>query len=132
MTAFDDKFDDGQVDRAIADRLAKLRTMPVDTSRLEQAMRGEIPAPRSSWVGALRIGPFRAVAASIAILLIISAVLLTTATGPALASPAQINYVRTRSTPDDFRMCSCSNHGMRAPRPRSPETTIAIGRSVLR
>ncbi len=80
-----------ELDRAVAGRLAKLRTMPVDTSRLDAAIRAQIPQPgrdRRMRIGWFR--PFRAIAASITLLAILSAVLLSTSGGPALASPAQM------------------------------------------
>ena len=80
-----------ELDRAVAGRLAKLRTMPVDTSRLDAAVRAQIPRPgreRPTRIGWFR--PFRAIAASITLLAILAAVLLSTSGGPALASPAQM------------------------------------------
>ena len=80
-----------ELDRAVARRLAKLRTMPVDTSRLDAAVRAQIPRPgreRPTRIGWFR--PLRAIAASITLLAILAAVLLSTSGGPALASPAQM------------------------------------------
>ena len=60
---------------AVANRLSKLRTMPVDTSRMESALRAQLPersesvAKRYIW----RIGSLRAIAAS---LLLISSIVL--------------------------------------------------------
>lgn len=80
-----------ELDRAVADRLAKLRTMPVSTSKLEAMIRSKIPQPartRSMRIGWFR--PVRAIAASITLLAILAAALLSTSGGPALASPAQM------------------------------------------
>ena len=77
-----------ELDRAVAGRLAKLRTMPVDTSRLDAAIRAQIPQPgrdRRMRIGWFR--PFRAIAASITLLAILSAVLLSTSGGPACSLP---------------------------------------------
>ncbi len=91
--------DPDELDRAVAERLAKLRTMPVDTSRLDAAIRSKIPPavspsnPQPGREGSMRIGwfrPFRAIAASITLLAILAAALLSTSGGPALASPAQM------------------------------------------
>lgn len=85
----DDNF--SELDRAVAGRLAKLRTMPVDTSRLDAAVGARIPRPwreRSMRIGWLR--PYRAIAASLTLLAILAAALLSTSGGPALASPAQM------------------------------------------
>lgn len=86
------------VDRAIADRLAKLRTMPVDTSRLEASLRAVLPPPpqvtENVGTGRLRVGwfrPLRAVAASFVLLsAVVAIVLLTSSSGPALASPGEM------------------------------------------
>lgn len=83
---------DERWEMAVAGRLSKLRTMPVETSRLAAMLRAKIPEParasRSPW---LSIRSFRAVAAGILLLGAIGAVLLVaTATRPALASPAEM------------------------------------------
>jgi len=89
---FNDNPADVQLDQAIANRLSKLRSMPVDTSSLDRALRRQVPAPPArggmSWL--LSIRPLRAVAASVAILLVISAILISTISAPAMASPTQM------------------------------------------
>ena len=126
MSEFDEKSDDGRLDRAVADRLAKLRTIPVDTLRLEQSLRGKIPAPPTALARSLRIGPLRAVAASIAILLIAAAVLLTTTTGPALASPAQMaqfhqDMVLGKTPVMQVDSIEAANRALAAQSPDSPQ-----------
>ena len=80
-----------RLDQAVQDRLSKLRTMPVDTSRLEKALRHQIPEPRRAWTSILDIRPLRAVAAaSILFLSLMAAVLLSTSSGPAMASTSQM------------------------------------------
>src|SRR5215217_419277 len=96
---------DPQLDRAVERRLARLRTMPVDTSRLEKAILSQIPRPqaeqpaeqqqqqrqrmRIGWLAALR--PLRAVAASFLLLsAVVAAVLLFSSGGQVLASPSQM------------------------------------------
>jgi hypothetical protein len=82
---------DGRLDQATADRLARLRTMPLDTRSLEAKLRGQIPMPtprRRVFIGVFR--PLRAVAASLIILGVTAAVLLSVSGGPALASAAQM------------------------------------------
>lgn len=79
-------------EQAVSDRLSKLRTMPVDMSRLEQAVRAQVPRPvveqRAAW---LRLRPLRAVAASFLVLATLVAVLLLgTLGGPVQASPAHM------------------------------------------
>src|SRR5438067_51348 len=102
----DREVDDGmgyRLDRATADRLAKLRTLPVDTSRLEKRLRSEIPEldlrgrrGGPTRIGPMRIGwfrPARAVAAAVLVGAVMAAILLATSGGPALASAAQMAQV---------------------------------------
>jgi hypothetical protein len=95
---------DPRLDGAVERRLARLRTMPVDTSRLEKAILSQIPRPqleepaeqqqqrqrmRIGWLTAMR--PLRAVAASFLLLsAVVAAVLLFSSGGQALASPSQM------------------------------------------
>jgi hypothetical protein len=93
MDTLDDSHE-SEMDQAIARRLAKLRTMPVDTSRLDKMLAAQLPQPQpkvraSFW----RLRPVRAVAASIAILAIIGAILVSSSGGPVLASPTQMAQV---------------------------------------
>jgi len=79
------------MDRAVARRLAKLRTMPVDTTRLEKSLRAHLPHPAAKRLLMPRwIRPIRAVAASVVIFIITAAVLLNTSGGPVLASTLQM------------------------------------------
>jgi len=97
MDTFDDDARASEMDRAIARRLAKLRTMPVDTSRLDGLLAAQLPqAPRvqgNAPVALWRLRPLRAIAAGVAILAVIGAILLTSSGGPVLASPAQMAQV---------------------------------------
>lgn len=80
-----------RLDAATGHRLARLRTMPVDTSRLERRLLAEIPrptGPRRSRLIWLR--PVRAVAALALVAGLIGAILWGTSGGPALASPSQM------------------------------------------
>src|SRR4051812_17933795 len=80
-----------RLDRATADRLAKLRGMPVDTTRLDKFLRAQFPPPARP--GGLRrfwLRPMRAVAALLLLTGIVTAVLLTNSGGRALASPGQM------------------------------------------
>ena len=88
-----------RLDKATARRLARLRTMPVDTSRLEAALRSRIPQHPQSRREQRRLTlglapggwkPVRAAAAAVVLLAVAAAALLSTAGGPALASPAQM------------------------------------------
>jgi hypothetical protein len=80
--------------RAVAHRLSKLRTMPVDTSGLERALATQIPrknvADRRVW----RIGSLRAVAASVLLALsVVVAVVLSTSSRSAQAEAVQMVQV---------------------------------------
>jgi hypothetical protein len=86
---------DEQWDQALSARLSKLRTMPVDTSELEGAILAQIPQPTKQ-SGSIRLflRPIRAIAASFLIIGLLAALLLlSTSSGPALASPAQMARV---------------------------------------
>ncbi len=75
-----------RLDEATAQRLAKMRSLPVDTSRLDKSIQSSVPRP----AGRLRlwqIRPLRAVAASAAILLMVGAILWSLSGGEVLASP---------------------------------------------
>jgi hypothetical protein len=85
--------DESKWDQAISDRLAKLRTMPMDTSRVERALRAQMLSPaQQEPARRLRLfsRPMRAVAAGIAILLIAGVVLMSTSGGPVMASPTDM------------------------------------------
>jgi hypothetical protein len=91
---------ESELDRAIARRLAKLRALPVDTTRLDKALRAQLPQPEArargqgkSPLALLWLRPVRAIAASVAILAVIGAILLSSSGGPVLASPAQMAQV---------------------------------------
>ena len=80
------------LDRATVARLAKLRTMPVELSRLEAAVASQIPPPgraeaaeRTRWRQWMR--PMRAIAAGIALLGVLTIALMAWPSGAVMASP---------------------------------------------
>jgi len=75
-----------RLDQATADRLMKLRSMPVDTSRLDHLIEAQIPRARTRSV-LFRIGPLRAVAASLATIGMIGVIVWSLSGGAVLASP---------------------------------------------
>ena len=79
-------------DEAVAARLRKLSSFPVDLGRLERQIRAEIPRPEQQRpAGRMRLWkPLTAVAASIMVFGIITAAVLTASPGQVLASPAQM------------------------------------------
>jgi hypothetical protein len=88
------------LDRATVSRLAKLRTMPVELSRLEAAVASHIPRPQT---GEPRVAgrrtwfrPLRAVAAGIALLAALTIAFLTWPSGAALASPPRMAALHAR------------------------------------
>jgi len=84
---------DEALDQAVSARLAKLRTMPVDTSNLDKVLRATIPSSRREW-RILSFRPLRALAASMVLVsAIAAAIMLSASSGPALAEPAQMAQV---------------------------------------
>jgi hypothetical protein len=81
-----------RLDAATSARLAKLRSMPVDVSRVERLLRDQLPAltPRYNW---LRIRPLRAVAASILILLILGVGFFAISARPVRASAPELSAI---------------------------------------
>jgi hypothetical protein len=78
---------DDPLDQATSERLSKLRTMPVDTSRVAarlEAQIGVFAKPRSGRNRFLR--PIRALAASVLIMIALSAAFLVWSARPAVAS----------------------------------------------
>lgn len=83
------------MDDATSRRLAKLRTAPVDTSRLLHAVEAQIPRAsarpprfRLAW-----LSPLRATAASLLILGLIAALVISSSSGPVLASAERLAHV---------------------------------------
>lgn len=84
---------DEALDQAVSARLAKLRTMPVDTANLDKALRAQIPSSRREW-RILSFRPLRALAASVVLVsAIAAAIMLSASSGPALADAAQMAQV---------------------------------------
>src|SRR5215203_84817 len=75
-------------DQAIKRRLGQLRSMAVDTTRLDEALSAAVPGPRIRRRRWLRPAP--AVAASFIIVLLTAGILLSTSGGGALASTSQM------------------------------------------
>jgi hypothetical protein len=79
-----------RLDEATAQRLARLRSMPVDTSRLDQFIQAEIPRQDSKPSGLsifFHSRPVRAIAAGVGMLLMIGVVMWSLTGGAVLASP---------------------------------------------
>jgi hypothetical protein len=75
------------IDQAMSDRLSKLKVMPVDTSRAAARMEaqiGSLAKPESGRMRTLR--PMRAVAASVLLLIALSAAFIVWSARPAVAS----------------------------------------------
>jgi hypothetical protein len=81
-----------ELDAATARRLARLRTMPVDTAALEPRLLAQVPRPaeqarsRKAWW----LRPLRAVAACLLVAGIVAGLMIATSGGPALASASQM------------------------------------------
>src|SRR5882724_3025259 len=85
---------ESDTERAVAGRLSRLATMPVDTSRLDKLIRAEIrrDQPPARWTLPLR--SFRAIAASLVVLSgVVIGVILLTSGGEAQAQATQMAQV---------------------------------------
>lgn len=89
-------FDD-RLDRATAARLAKLRTIPVDTSRLDARLCKVLPPPPSTapYIRGrlLFLQPLRAAAAGLLIVGLILAAIISSSGGPVMASVGDLARV---------------------------------------
>ena len=88
------------LDLATTRRLARLRTMPVELGSLENAIQREIgppPVPEARqitrWLP--RFSPMRVAAASVLFLGLVAALVVATATGPALASADRLAEIHS-------------------------------------
>jgi len=98
MTPTEFNTDDSDLDRAIARRLSKLRTTPVDTTCLEQFIRSQIPEPTAAKPIRLHwLRSSRAVAAGLLLAGILTALLITSSTGPAIASPVALAQIHEQA-----------------------------------
>jgi hypothetical protein len=82
-----------RLDEAVSARLRSLSTMPVDLTRLQQAVEREVPRRQTTQrhpVVMRLFRPLTAVAASITILGIVTIALLATSSGEVMASPAEM------------------------------------------
>jgi hypothetical protein len=121
----DDRYE-SDVDRAVAMRLARLRTRPVDTSRLDKLVRAQLPLPEKTarpLLGWFR--PLRAVAASLILLATVAAILLSSSGGQALASPTQMaqmheDIVAGRTAVMKVDSIAAANQALAEQSPQSP------------
>ena len=77
-------------DEAVAARLRKLSTFPVDLGPLERQIQALIPRPQRARRSMRLFKPLTAIAASLTIAAVIVAAVLTTSSGQVMASPAQM------------------------------------------
>ena len=122
-----------QLDAATARRLAKLRTMPVDTHRLEQMIRAQIPAAGDAGRDAKRgrsfrtwTRPVRAAAAAAVLLAATLTLVVINSGGPALASTDQMirmhqDLVAGRVPVEQVDSIEAANRVLTAQSPRCPE-----------
>lgn len=84
-----------RLEEATSRRLAQLRDVPVDTDRLLRMIEAEIPresaAPRRKWLTWL--SPIRAAAASLLVFTLIAALVISSSSGPVLASADQLAQI---------------------------------------
>jgi anti-sigma factor RsiW len=130
-----------RLDNAVSHRLSKLRSVPVDTSRLDAAIRRRIPRREPMVLRLFR--PLNAVAASMLIVGLIAAILLSSSSGQVLASPAQMAQVHqdlianrdsimhVNSIDDAARVLAGSMNGsMRLPAPRNGQVMACCMKSI--
>lgn len=84
---------DSPLDQATARRLARLRTMPVETRGLEERISALIPPSQQRNARITWLRPLRAVAALLLVGGLVAVILITLSGGPALASAAQMAQV---------------------------------------
>lgn len=81
-----------RLDRAVSNRLAKLRNVPVDLTALRRAVEARLPKRREGWK--LRwLSPMRAAAASLLIVGTVVALVIASSSGPALASAERLGRI---------------------------------------
>jgi len=96
----------GELDQPTADRLARLASFPVDTSKLAATLRQQIPALQAAQPRRLWLRPMRIAAAILVVIAGIIAAMMLFPGGPALASPDALAYVHEQ-------MVSGQSHGVR-------------------
>lgn len=117
---------ESELDRATAKRLARLRTLPVDTSRLDELVRAQLPSPeKQPRLLFMWMRPMRAIAASIVLLAMIAAIFLISSSGPALASPTQMaqmheDIVAGRTPVMKVDSIAAANRALAEQSPQSP------------
>jgi hypothetical protein len=75
------------LEQATQARLGKLRSMPIDTTRLDLAMENLIPRPREGVARILHMRPVKTAAAAIALVMMIGVVMWSLSGGAVLAAP---------------------------------------------
>lgn len=92
-----------RLDEATSRRLAKLRTVPFDTSKLRQAVEAEVPphpqpAARPERRRLFSLKPMRAAAASLLVLGLIIALVISSSSGPVLASAERLARIHDEAS----------------------------------
>ena len=99
-----------QLDQAVADRLARLRSMPVDVASLRRVVEAQVGAPRRRTPARMVLGwvnPMRAAAASLLVLGMIVVLVIASSGGPVMASADRLAQVH-------HDVVSGGGHGARA------------------
>lgn len=134
-----------RLDDATADRLARLRTMPVDTTRLDKRLSAQLPPHpdarpaqrppalkfRPAW-----LRPMRAAAAAVLLLAAVLTGVLMTHSRPAMASPAQMaqmhhDLVSGRLHRVQVDSIEAANRELTKQAPRAPEVPDAPQQHVM-
>jgi hypothetical protein len=121
----DDQYE-SELDRATAMRLSRLRTLPVDTSRLDKLVKDQLPSQEKNtrlFLGSFR--PLRTVAAGLILFATIAGILLSSSGGQALASPTQMaqmheDIVAGRTPVMKVDSIAAANRALAEQSPQSP------------
>lgn len=118
---------DERLDTATARRLGRLRTMPVDTARLDAAIAREVGPIATRGHGRMYaiFHSVRTVAASVAVLFVLGVVLVYTVTAPVSASPQEMvrlhqDLVSGRTVATQVDSIEAANRELAAQWPGSP------------
>jgi hypothetical protein len=125
------------VEQAIARRLARLRTRPVELASLQRQIEAQIPRPQrtsgsSFWMGRA----FRAVAATFAVAITIAAITIASWSGPVLASTddfVQIHQsmLAQQTTMTDVSSMEAANAALAGKWPEAPTMPNVPDHSVM-
>lgn len=91
MNTADSNHHGNELDQAVSRRLGRLRSLPVETARLDRLIQEQIPRPQGQdRQRGLWLRPLRAVAAILVFAVLLGALIWSSSGGPAMASTAEM------------------------------------------